>query len=600
MHSSHSSKEQNVKIIGDYYLKQTIGRGTFSKVKLGINKYTNQKVAIKLLKKSKIIEKDDLERIIREMAIYKELSHENVIEVFNMFETNDYYMIIMKYYEGGELFNYIVDNDRLSEEESAYFFYQIINGVEYIHSKGITHRDLKPENLLLDKEKKLKIIDFGLSNYFNGEDLLKTPCGSPCYASPEMVSHNKYNGFKIDIWAIGIILYAMLCGYLPFEDDDNNILFHKILECKLEYPRFLSKLSKDIINKILVTDPNKRFTIKDIKKHNFYLLGKKVYEERFKLYLNIDNEFERKSYTANHTNENLPISEINNDNKENKVINEIKELINSGYDDNKSKFEYNNKIHIISHKKENKENENDENINFLNDYISNRIIGSQNNKVKKIPNINFLKGKKKGEERTKTQTNSIIKSNNNKILLNNFNNLNVNSSIQDNYKVELTDITRKKPEIINLKKKGYDDLLNIYKISTHNMDKKKVFIKPFNQIKFNSNENTHKIKKFISQPKNKILFNNLDKENFFISKKKPIENNNLDENKLPLINNIKKIKFNSQRSPLNTEINLYQSKLIKNKIKSNHLKESFNQKIKYFQNKIFINNIRDTSPKSNN
>ena len=132
------------------------------------------------------------------------------------------------------------------------------------------------------------------------------------------------------------------------------------------------------------------------------------------------------------------------------------------------------------------------------------------------------------------------------------------------------------------------------------MDKKKVFIKPFNQIKFNSNENTHKIKKFISQPKNKILFNNLDKENFFISKKKPIENNNLDENKLPLINNIKKIKFNSQRSPLNTEINLYQSKLIKNKIKSNHLKESFNQKIKYFQNKIFINNIRDTSPKSNN
>ena len=329
MHSSHSSKEQNIKIIGDYYLKQTIGSGTFSKVKLGINKYSNEKVAIKLLKKSKIIEKDDLERILREMSIYKEISHENVIEVFNMFETNEYYMIIMKYYEGGELFNYIVDNDRLSEEESAFFFYQIINGVEYIHSKGITHRDLKPENLLLDKEKKLKIIDFGLSNYFNGENLLKTPCGSPCYASPEMVSGNKYSGFKIDIWAIGIILYAMLCGYLPFEDDDNNILFQKILNCKLEYPRFLSKLSIDIINKILVTDPNKRFTIKDIKKHNFYLLGKKIYEERFKLNLNSNNEFERKSYTANHTNENLPISDINNDNIENKEINEIKKLGNS-------------------------------------------------------------------------------------------------------------------------------------------------------------------------------------------------------------------------------------------------------------------------------
>ena len=600
MHSSHSSKEQNIKIIGDYYLKQTIGSGTFSKVKLGINKYSNEKVAIKLLKKSKIIEKDDLERILREMSIYKEISHENVIEIFNMFETNEYYMIIMKYYEGGELFNYIVDNDRLSEEESAFFFYQIINGIEYIHSKGITHRDLKPENLLLDKEKKLKIIDFGLSNYFNGENLLKTPCGSPCYASPEMVSGNKYSGFKIDIWAIGIILYAMLCGYLPFEDDDNNILFQKILNCKLEYPRFLSKLSIDIINKILVTDPNKRFTIKDIKKHNFYLLGKKIYEERFKLNLNSNNEFERKSYTANHTNENLPISDINNDNKENKEINENKELINSGYNDVKSKFEYNKIMNILSNKKDNKENEDDGNINLLNDCINNRIVFTQNNKIKKIPNMNNLKGKTKGEERIKTQTNSIIRSNNNKILLNNFNNLNGNSSIQDNYKGELTEISRKKPEIINLKKKGYDDLLNIYKISIHNMEKKKISIKPFNQIKYNSNENSRKNKKFISQPKNKILFNNLERKNFFSPKKKLIEIKNVDENKLPLINNSKKIKFLSQRMPLNTEVNLYQSKFINKKIKSNQLKEIYNQKINHFHNKIYFNNIREASPKSNN
>ena len=162
-----SENENNLNIIGDYYLKETIGKGTFSKVKLGINKNTKEKVAIKLLKKSKIIEKDDLERIIREMSIYKIISHENVIEVYDMFETNDYYMIIMKYYEKGELFNYIVENERLTENETAYFFYQIINGIEYIHNKGIAHRDLKPENLLLDKEKKLKIIDFGLSNYFD-------------------------------------------------------------------------------------------------------------------------------------------------------------------------------------------------------------------------------------------------------------------------------------------------------------------------------------------------------------------------------------------------------------------------------------------------
>ena len=161
------------------------------------------------------------------MKIYREISHPNVIKVYEMLDTNKFYMIIMEFYERGELFNYIVEHEKLTEEETAFFFYQLINGIEYIHNIGIAHRDLKPENLLLDKDKKLKIIDFGLSNFFDGKKYLKTPCGSPCYASPEMVAGNDYDGFKIDIWAIGIILYACLCGYLPFEDDDNDILFKK-------------------------------------------------------------------------------------------------------------------------------------------------------------------------------------------------------------------------------------------------------------------------------------------------------------------------------------------------------------------------------------
>jgi serine/threonine protein kinase len=196
----------------------------------------------------------------------------------------------------GELFNYIVVKQRLSEKKSAFFYYQLINGIEYIHKKGVCHRDLKPENLLLTEKNKLKIIDFGLSNYFNG-NLLETPCGSPCYASPEMVRGHKYDGFKIDIWSSGIILYAMLCGYLPFEemenDDCNEVLFKNIMECNVEYPpEFIPPDAKSLLKKILVKDPRRRITIEEIKMENFYLLGEIIYKQTFENLGNLDlNEY---------------------------------------------------------------------------------------------------------------------------------------------------------------------------------------------------------------------------------------------------------------------------------------------------------------------
>ena len=363
------------KTLGDYIIKKTIGKGTFSKVKLGIHKETKQKVAIKILEKSAIVEKDDLERIIREMTILNQIDHINVIKVYDIYESEDNYLIIMEYCEGGELFNYIVKNQKLSEEETAFFFYQIINGVEYLHSKNIVHRDLKPENLLLCEGNILKIIDFGLSNFYNG-NYLSTPCGSPCYASPEMVSGNKYNGFNIDIWAIGIILFAMLCGYLPFEDDDNDILFQKILECKLHYPSHLSPLAKDIMKKILVTNPEKRIKIPQIKKHKFYLMGKKLYNKKFNI------------------NEEVDDVEDSNDFEEEKINNNKSHYnrLNTEYDDEidiKINIKKNDKIKI----KNNKTHENEDHKKSIN---SNEITPLQttpnlndNNKENNINNNNL-------------------------------------------------------------------------------------------------------------------------------------------------------------------------------------------------------------------
>ena len=243
--------------INNYSLEEDIGQGNFGKVKLAIYKPTNEKFAIKIINKNML--KIKMRNVIfKENEIITKFNHINVIYVYNIIDTLENYYIVMEYCKKGELFDYIVKHQRINEDEASIFFYQLINGVEYIHNKGIAHRDLKPENILLTEDKILKIIDFGLSHEFNGENFLKTKCGSPSYASPEIISQTFYDGFKTDIWCCGIILYAMLCGYLPFdgnENEDNNYtLFKNILECKLEFPEYVCDLGKDLIYKILTVD----------------------------------------------------------------------------------------------------------------------------------------------------------------------------------------------------------------------------------------------------------------------------------------------------------------------------------------------------------
>ena len=262
------------KKIGNYILSQTLGSGTFSKVKLGTHIPTSEKVAIKILDKIKIKDENDLERINREIAILKKLRHKNIAQLYETIISENHIYIIMEYIPGKDLFHYINSQKtkKLSKKTSSKIFRQLINTLEYIHKLGIVHRDIKPENILLTLDKSnIKLVDFGLSNVYNYGEYLITACGSPCYAAPEMIKGLPYKGAKSDLWSVGVVLYIMLIGKLPFDDEDIKILYKKIKDGEYSIPNDLDECCKDIIKNILEVDPEKRFGFEEIKKSKFYL-----------------------------------------------------------------------------------------------------------------------------------------------------------------------------------------------------------------------------------------------------------------------------------------------------------------------------------------
>ena len=265
-------KEDSItqKKIGDYILGKKLGQGTFGIVVLAKHQITGESVAIKILDKEKIVKESDKTRLEREIRIMKIMYHNNIVHLYNVIENSKELYLIMEYISGKELFDYIINKKHLDEIESCKFYQQILSGIEYLGKTKVAHRDLKPENLLLDSKKNIKIVDFGLSNTYFQDELLSTACGSPCYAAPEMLSGKKYNGINIDIWSSGIVLYAMLCGYLPFEDNDNPKLYKKIIKGVFETPEFLSPLAVDLLHRILNVDPEKRYTIEQIKEHPWF------------------------------------------------------------------------------------------------------------------------------------------------------------------------------------------------------------------------------------------------------------------------------------------------------------------------------------------
>ena len=259
---------------GPYILGEKLGEGAFAKVRLATQIHIKEKCAVKILEKKLLESSRDIQRLKKEIKILKKLRHKNIIQLYDIMESKRNLYFVMEYCKNGELFDYIVSKKRLKEQEACRFFQQIINGVEYLHNQGIIHRDLKPENLLLDDKFQIKISDFGLSTFFSKNNYLQTACGTPSYAPPEMLEGHEYNGEATDVWSCGIILYAMLCGTLPFSESQEEIIVKKIKSHDYVIPNYLSKDAKDLLNHILIINPKERYNIKQIQGHPWFNLIK--------------------------------------------------------------------------------------------------------------------------------------------------------------------------------------------------------------------------------------------------------------------------------------------------------------------------------------
>ncbi|XP_039872664.1 serine/threonine-protein kinase BRSK2-like isoform X6 [Simochromis diagramma] len=274
---SSSGKDANsghyANYVGPYRLEKTLGKGQTGLVKLGVHCVTNQKVAIKIVNREKLSE-SVLMKVEREIAILKLIEHPHVLKLHDVYENKKYLYLVLEHVSGGELFDYLVKKGRLTPKEARKFFRQIISALDFCHSHSICHRDLKPENLLLDEKNNIRIADFGMASLQVGDSLLETSCGSPHYACPEVIRGEKYDGRKADAWSCGVILFALLVGALPFDDDNLRNLLEKVKLGVFHMPHFIPPDCQNLLRGMIEVDPIKRLTLEQIQKHTWYLAGK--------------------------------------------------------------------------------------------------------------------------------------------------------------------------------------------------------------------------------------------------------------------------------------------------------------------------------------
>ncbi|XP_023188100.1 serine/threonine-protein kinase BRSK2-like isoform X4 [Xiphophorus maculatus] len=274
---SSSGKDANsghyANYVGPYRLEKTLGKGQTGLVKLGLHCVTGQKVAIKIVNREKLSE-SVLMKVEREIAILKLIEHPHVLKLHDVYENKKYLYLVLEHVSGGELFDYLVKKGRLTPKEARKFFRQIISALDFCHSHSICHRDLKPENLLLDEKNNIRIADFGMASLQVGDSLLETSCGSPHYACPEVIRGEKYDGRKADAWSCGVILFALLVGALPFDDDNLRNLLEKVKLGVFHMPHFIPPDCQNLLRGMIEVDAAKRLTLEQIQKHTWYLAGK--------------------------------------------------------------------------------------------------------------------------------------------------------------------------------------------------------------------------------------------------------------------------------------------------------------------------------------
>ncbi|XP_069363205.1 serine/threonine-protein kinase MARK2-like isoform X15 [Maniola hyperantus] len=266
---SRASEEPH---IGKYKLLKTIGKGNFAKVKLAKHVPTGKEVAIKIIDKTQL-NPSSLQKLFREVRIMKMLDHPNIVKLFQVIETEKTLYLVMEYASGGEVFDYLVLHGRMKEKEARAKFRQIVSAVQYCHQKRIIHRDLKAENLLLDGEMNIKIADFGFSNEFTPGAKLDTFCGSPPYAAPELFQGKKYDGPEVDVWSLGVILYTLVSGSLPFDGSTLRELRERVLRGKYRIPFYMSTDCENLLKKFLVLNPAKRASLESIMRDKWMNTG---------------------------------------------------------------------------------------------------------------------------------------------------------------------------------------------------------------------------------------------------------------------------------------------------------------------------------------
>ena len=271
LHPTLEIDTKAIKQIGNYTLGPEVGSGAFGKVVLGKHILTGESVAIKILDKLILSQTpEDYELVRQEISILKIVKHKYIVRLYEILQTPQHIYIVMEYCEGKDLMDFILSKKHLSEIESLKYFQQLINALFYLHSQNITHRDVKIDNMLLDKNKNLKLVDFGLSTKYTDDILLDQPCGTVVYAAPEVLDGNEYHGMLADVWSSGIVLYGMAAGYLPFSDQNDEVNKRDVLEGKIEIPEFFSPMLKDLLHHMLDINPITRYTLEDIRQHPWF------------------------------------------------------------------------------------------------------------------------------------------------------------------------------------------------------------------------------------------------------------------------------------------------------------------------------------------